>query len=54
MAAALDDAMLATDLADYLVRHGVPFCQSHELVGCAARRAEALGLPLRELPFAEF
>ncbi|MBM4465396.1 MAG: argininosuccinate lyase [Chloroflexi bacterium] len=54
MAAALDDALLATDLADYLVRRGVPFRQSHELVGRAVRRAEALGLPLRELPLAEF
>ena len=54
LAAALDDAMLATDLADYLVRRGVPFRQSHELVGRVVRRAEALGLPLRELPLAEF
>lgn len=54
IATALDDAMLATDLADYLVRRGVPFRQSHELVGRAVRRAEALGLPLRELPLAEF
>jgi len=54
MAAALDDAMLATDLADYLVRHGVPFRQSHELVGRTVRRAEALGVPLRKLPLAEF
>jgi argininosuccinate lyase len=54
MAAALDDAMLATDLADYLVRLGVPFRQSHDLVGHAVRRAEARNLPLRELPLAEF
>ena len=54
LAAALDDAMLATDLADYLVRRGVPFRQSHELVGRAVRRAETLGLPLRELPLTEF
>ena len=54
MATALDDAMLATDLADYLVRRGVPFRQSHELVGRAVRRAETLSLPLRELPLAEF
>jgi len=54
MATALDDAMLATDLADYLVRRGVPFRQSHELVGRAVRRAEALGLPLRELSPTEF
>jgi argininosuccinate lyase len=54
MAAALDDAMLATDLADHLVRRGVPFRQSHELVSRAVRRAEELDLPLRELPLAEF
>jgi len=54
MAAALDDAMLATDLADYLVPRSVPFRRSHELVGRAVRRAEALGLPLPELPLAEF
>jgi len=54
MAAVLDDAMLATDLADYLVHRGVPFRQSHELVGRAVRRAEALGLPLHELPPVEF
>ncbi len=54
MAAALDDAMLATDLADYLVRRGIPFRQSHELVGRAVRRAETLGLLLRDLPLAEF
>ncbi len=45
MAAALDDGMLATDLADYLVRRGVPFRQSHRLVGQAVRRAEELGSP---------
>jgi len=54
LAAALDDAMLATDLADHLVRRGVPFRQSHKLVGRAVRRAEALGFSLRELPLAEF
>ncbi len=54
MAAALDDGMLATDLADYLVRCGVPFRRSHDRVGQAVRRAEELSLPLRELPLAEF
>ncbi|MGB9776686.1 MAG: argininosuccinate lyase [Anaerolineae bacterium] len=54
MAAALDDGMLATDLADYLVRRGVPFRQSHHLVGRAVRRAEELGVPLRSLPLTEF
>lgn len=50
MRAALDDAMLATDLADYLVRRGVPFRQAHHLVGRAVAEAEARGVPLRALP----
>jgi argininosuccinate lyase len=54
MAAALDDAMLATDLADYLVRKGMPFRQSHSLVGQAVRRAEELGVSLQELGLAEY
>ena len=53
MAAALGDELLATDLADALVRAGVPFRQSHHLVGQAVRRAEALGCSLRDLPLAE-
>jgi argininosuccinate lyase len=53
MRAALRDELLATDLADALVRQGVPFRQSHHLVGLAVRRAEELGCSLRELPLAE-
>jgi len=54
MAAALDDAILATDLADYLVCKGVPFRQSHHLVGQAVRRAEELGVSLKELSLADY
>jgi argininosuccinate lyase len=54
MAEALDDSMLATDLADYLVRKCVPFRESHYLVGQAVKRAEDLGVPLRELPLEEY
>jgi argininosuccinate lyase len=54
IAAALDDGMLATDLADYLVRQGVPFRQSHHLVGQAVKRAEALGVSLQELDLADY
>jgi argininosuccinate lyase len=54
MAEALDDGMLATDLADYLVRRGVPFRRSHHLVGQVVRRALKRGVPLRELPLEEF
>jgi argininosuccinate lyase len=54
MAEALDDGMLATDLADYLVQRGVPFRRSHHLVGQVVRRALEQGVPLRELPLNEF
>jgi argininosuccinate lyase len=50
MRAALDDAMLATDLADYLVRNGVPFRESHGTVGRLVRAALARRSTLRELP----
>ena len=53
MAAALGDELLATDLADALVRAGVPFRQSHHLVGQVVRRAEELGCALRDIPLAD-
>jgi len=46
--------MLATDLADDLVRKGVPFRQAHHAVGRAVRRAEELGMPLPHLPLEEW
>lgn len=51
MRAALDDAMLATDLADYLARRGMPFRQAHHLVGQAVAAAESRGLTLRTLSY---
>jgi argininosuccinate lyase len=53
MRAALGDELLATDLADALVRGGVPFRQSHHLVGQVVRRAEELGCALRDVPLAD-
>jgi argininosuccinate lyase len=53
MAAALDDSILATDIADELVRIGVPFREAHGLVGRLVRRAEALDVPLGALPGGE-
>jgi argininosuccinate lyase len=47
--AALDTQLLATDLADYLVRGGVPFRSSHEAVGALVRRSEERGCRLDEL-----
>jgi argininosuccinate lyase len=54
MEAALDEGTLATDLADYLVRKGVPFRESHHLVGRAVRRAGELGVSLKGLELAEY
>jgi argininosuccinate lyase len=52
--AALDDALLATDLADYLVRKGVPFRESHHVVGKIVRRAAELRASLNELSLVEY
>ncbi len=53
-AAAADPLLVATDLADELVRRGVPFRQAHEIVGRLVGRAAALGVSLDELPPEEF
>ena len=42
--------LLATDLADYLVRRGVPFRTTHEIVGRLVRKSEELRVSLSELP----
>jgi argininosuccinate lyase len=46
---ALDPAMLATDVAEYLVRKGVPFREAHHLSGQAVTLAEKRGVKLSEL-----
>ena len=52
-AAAGDPALLATDLADYLVKKGMPFRQAHHVVGAVVALAEETGKPLNRLSFAE-
>ena len=42
-AASVDATLLATDLADYLVRKGVPFRQAHHVVGAVVAQAERQG-----------
>ena len=42
---------LATDVADYLVRKGMPFRKAHEVVGRLVVEAERRGCELNELPF---
>jgi len=49
MTAAMNEFMLATDLAEYLVRHGVSFREAHDIVGAAVKQAETDGLPLSGL-----
>ena len=46
---AIDTQLFATDLADYLVKKGVPFRETHGVVGRLVRLAEEEGLPLSEL-----
>ena len=43
----------ATDLADYLVKKGLPFRDAHEAVAHAVKLALARGVDLAELPLAE-
>jgi argininosuccinate lyase len=43
----------ATDLADYLVRKGLPFRDAHEVVARAVREAEKTGKDLADLPMAQ-
>lgn len=50
MAAQLSEAMLATDLADYLVRKGMPFRAAHEKVGEVIRYSEEQGVSLSAVP----
>lgn len=51
--AVADPALLATDLADYLVEAGVPFREAHHVVGAVVKMAEESGTPLDQLPHAE-
>jgi len=48
--AASDPALLATDLADELVRKNVPFRKAHDLVGKLAAESAKTGIPLDKLP----
>lgn len=45
---------LATDIAEWLVRKGVPFREAHEIAGNCVRRAESRGVELWDLSDEEF
>jgi argininosuccinate lyase len=49
-AAVRDPALLATDLADYLVLKGVPFRDAHHAVGAVVRLAERNHVEISRLP----
>ena len=51
--AALQGYATATDLADYLVKKGVPFRDAHETVALAVRTSEQRGCDLADLPIAD-
>ncbi len=52
--AAEDGFITATDLADYLVRRGMPFRQAHEVVGRAVLLATERGCGLSDLQLGDF
>jgi argininosuccinate lyase len=51
--AVLEGFATATDLADYLVKKGLPFRDAHEAVARAVRHAESKGCDLADLPLDE-
>jgi argininosuccinate lyase len=53
LAAATSGYMNATELADYLVRKGIPFREAHEVVGKVVMRAVELGNEIQQLALAE-
>ena len=54
MRGAVSSAMMATDLADYLVKRGATFREAHGAVGSLVRQAEEAGIELSALPTAAF
>ncbi|CAO3616828.1 unnamed protein product [Cunninghamella echinulata] len=54
MFASLSADMLATDLAEYLVRKGVPFRETHHISGAAVKMAEDKQVSLHELSVDDF
>jgi argininosuccinate lyase len=54
MRAAVSSSMMATDLADYLVRRGATFREAHAAVGGLIRRIESDRCELHQLPLSAF
>ncbi len=54
MRAAISPALMATDLADYLVTRGASFREAHAAVGALVRECEGSSCELDSLPFASY
>jgi argininosuccinate lyase len=54
LAAAPQGFSLATEIADFLVRAGIPFAQAHEAAGKCVALCESKGLQLHELSDSDF
>ena len=52
-AAAGDPNLFATDLAEYLVKKGMPFREAHEIIGKLVARSVTKETPLNRVPLAE-
>ena len=53
MMAQLEPGLMATDLADYLVKKGIPFREAHGIVGRVVQQAEAENVAISDLPLAQ-
>lgn len=53
MAAQLEPGLLATDLADYLVKRGLPFRQAHHIIGEVVQTAENRNIEITDLTLAD-
>ncbi len=53
-AATSDPMLLATDLADYLVNHGVPFRSAHEVIGKLVAYSIAEKVAFADIPLAKY
>ena len=54
MRAAIQDYVLATDIADYLVKRGVPFRKAHGISARVSNYAREKGVPLSQLRVEEY
>jgi argininosuccinate lyase len=46
--------MLATDIADYLVKQGMPFRETHHISGQCVAYSEKSGVPMDKMTYSDF